>query len=572
MATKTVTGQETALPRSKPSLISGRQGRKFQEILLAYILLLPAMLIIFTFGLFPLLFSAYQSTLRGLNKVVGTYDGLGNYVRAIDNLAYVLGFWLAILLVYLAIRTIRQTRETAQKYGERPWLLALPAVVMAGSVITFGRFFFRFLPELLGVADKMRTALQANQGPAAVLFRQFVGEVWTVPLVSEALRLFIIVFILAIALSIGINRLVPATPRKNSYYATLFQSALYLALAIFLSWLTWVQIQTAYTAALEDGETLSIWSQLITISAGFVLLFLSWFLWQSANGRSSNRSTFFRLGAAVLFAIAAWVLMAELPRSVAAGDKDWWDGLLVTIYYSAGSIPFQFVISLTLATFLFQNIRGKGLFRVIYFLPYVTPAVGAAAAFRILFSGRPDAPVNQLITWLGFQPLGWLNDPNGIFQLIVGSSTKLPTWAAGPSLSMVVVIIFGIWTFIGFNTVIFLAGLGSIPSELYEAASIDGANRWEQFRHITLPLLSPTLYFLTLYAVIGTFKAFNHIIVLRTAAALGTTDTASIVIFDTFKRDTRIGYAAALAILLLIIVMGLTVINNRIASKRVFYG
>jgi ABC-type sugar transport system permease subunit len=80
------------------------------------------------------------------------------------------------------------------------------------------------------------------------------------------------------------------------------------------------------------------------------------------------------------------------------------------------------------------------------------------------------------------------------------------------------------------------------------------------------------MYFLTLYSVIGTFKAFNHIYVLRTAAALGTTDTASVVIFQTFKRDTRFGYASALAILLLIIILVLTAANNRIASKRVFYG
>src|SRR5262249_10775248 len=113
---------------------------------------------------------------------------------------------------------------------------------------------------------------------------------------------------------------------------------------------------------------------------------------------------------------------------------------------------------------------------------------------------------------------------------------------------------------------------GNIPREVYEAAAMDGAGPWAQFRHITLPMLSPTIYFLTLYSVIGTFKAFNHIYVLRSAAALGTTDTASVIIFQAFKRDTRYGYASALAILLLIIILALTYINNRIASKRVFYG
>ena len=139
-------------------------------------------------------------------------------------------------------------------------------------------------------------------------------------------------------------------------------------------------------------------------------------------------------------------------------------------------------------------------------------------------------------------------------------------------MALLVIVIYGTWTYIGFNTVVFLAGLGNIPREVYEAASMDGAGRWAQFRHVTLPLLSPTLYFLTLYSVIGTFKAFNHIYVLRTAAALGTTDTASIVIFEAFKRDTRYGYASALSILLLIIILLLTAVNNRISSRRVFYG
>jgi multiple sugar transport system permease protein len=155
---------------------------------------------------------------------------------------------------------------------------------------------------------------------------------------------------------------------------------------------------------------------------------------------------------------------------------------------------------------------------------------------------------------------------------MVGKATELPGWLAGPSLSLTVIMVYGVWTFVGFNTVVFLAGLGAISRETYEAASIDGAGRWAQFRHITLPLLSPTIYFLTLYSVIGTFKAFNHLYVLRTGAALGTTDTASVVIFDAFKRDTRYGYASALAILLLLIILVLTAINNRIASKRVFYG
>ncbi|MEJ2749830.1 MAG: sugar ABC transporter permease, partial [Anaerolineae bacterium] len=366
--------------------------------------------------------------------------------------------------------------------------------------------------------------------------------------------------------------IIQTSPRNNGYLGSFAQATALLIGAVALSWFTWTQVQAAYVAAIEDGEVIDIWTQVVTISAGLVLLGLSWWIWNSASRRDSNLSTFARLAAGAILIIGAWVLIAELPRAAAIGDKDWYQGLLNTVYYSIGSIPFQLGISLMLATFLFQNIRGKTVFRMMYFLPYITPAVGAAAAFRILFSGRVDGPINRIVTALGFQPLGWLNEPMGVFQMMVGNNIHLPTWAAGPSLSLVVIIIFGIWTFVGFDTVIFLAGLGAIPSELYEAASIDGGGRWAQFRHITLPLLSPTIYFLTLGAIIGTFKAFTHIYVLRTSAALGTADTASVVIFDAMKRDTRYGYAAALAVLLLIIVMILTIVNNRIAEKRVFYG
>jgi ABC-type sugar transport system permease subunit len=573
MATQTVSGQETAVDRPRIGFFEGKRGRKFKEYILAYAMLLPAFIIIFTFGIFPLAFSVYQSTLRGLNKIVGTYDGLGNYVKAVGNLAYVVGFWLAIAFLFLAVRAILQTRREAQKHGERPWLLTIPGLIVGSSFALFMRWLYMILPELLGIADKMRAAKQAGQKESpSVLFRQFLGEVWRIPEIQRAFWLSVVVLIVGLAITYALYRIIQTSPRNNGYLGSFAQATALLIGAVALSWFTWTQVQAAYVAAIEDGEVIDIWTQVVTISAGLVLLGLSWWIWNSASRRDSNLSTFARLAAGAILIIGAWVLIAELPRAAAIGDKDWYQGLLNTVYYSIGSIPFQLGISLMLATFLFQNIRGKTVFRMMYFLPYITPAVGAAAAFRILFSGRVDGPINRIVTALGFQPLGWLNEPMGVFQMMVGNNIHLPTWAAGPSLSLVVIIIFGIWTFVGFDTVIFLAGLGAIPSELYEAASIDGGGRWAQFRHITLPLLSPTIYFLTLWAIIGTFKAFPHIYVLRTSAALGTADTASVVIFDAMKRDTRYGYAAALAVLLLIIVMILTIVNNRIAEKRVFYG
>jgi ABC-type sugar transport system permease subunit len=564
--------EETTVVEPRLGLLASRRGRAIRESLLAYAFLFPAFLIIFVFGIFPLAFSAYQSTLRGLNRIVGTYDGMGNYVRAVGDLAYVLGFWLAIIFLMLALNQLRSLLASAREHQDSPWSLALPGVVLGVGFALFLRFFFIFLPLLLGIADQMRAAQQQGEGPPSELFRRFIGETLALPEVQQPLLLSLGVLLAGAAIAYLIVRRLPYSPRTGRYFGGFFQVTVLTLAAIFLAWFTWQAVQSAYAAALEDGEELALWSQIVTISAGIVLLGLSWLVWRSASERDSNLSTVLRLAAAAMLMIGAWLFIGEVPRAAASGDDDWWYGLLVTIYYSAGSIPFQFAISLMLATFLFQNIKGKGLFRMIYFLPYITPTVGAAAVFRVIFSGRASAPMNSLLSLLGMDTLGWLNEPTGIFQLIAGSSVNLPTWAAGPSLSMVVIIIFGIWSFVGFNTVIFLAGLGAIPSSLYEAASIDGAGRWAQFRHVTLPLLSPTIYFLTLYAVIGTFKAFNHIYVLRSPAALGTADTVSVVIFDAMKRDTRYGYAAALAMLLLIIVMALTVMNNRIASKRVFYG
>jgi multiple sugar transport system permease protein len=142
----------------------------------------------------------------------------------------------------------------------------------------------------------------------------------------------------------------------------------------------------------------------------------------------------------------------------------------------------------------------------------------------------------------------------------------------GPSMALVTITFFGIWTYVGYNTVIFLAGLGSISPELYEAGEIDGANKWQLFRHITLPLLSPVTFYLALIAFIGTFKAFNHIYVMRTPAAQGTADVTSILIFDTFYKANQYGYATAQAIILFFIILGLTFVQNKIFGEKVFYG
>ncbi|OGO66471.1 MAG: hypothetical protein A2029_08920 [Chloroflexi bacterium RBG_19FT_COMBO_47_9] len=537
-----------------------------KEGISGYLYILPAFIIIGMFGLFPIGFAVYVSLFQWrINP--GAYIGLSNYVKALDNLTYVLCFWLVVILLYLIVRNIHKIVNVSKEHQERPWLWCVSGAITTIGLVAFLRFIVLLLPEVLAISTKVRGQTKSQE-----LFLQFLGEAWQTPAVVNARNLSVLILIIGITVAIFTGLYLYKSPRNSQYYLIFINITAYIVMGILLAWLTWTQMQSAYTAALEAGQPLDIWTQITMISAGFILLFLSWRVWQSASLRTSSAQTVLRLLAGVILAIGAWALIGELPRVISAGDKNWWEGILVTVYYSIGTVPIQLAISLILAVLLFQKIRGKALFRLIYFLPYITPTVAAAAIFRIFFSGRPTAPINSLLQFFGGNPQLWLDEPNGIFQMIVGNNIELPTWAVGPSLALVVIIIYNIWSYVGYDTVIFLAGLGNIPSELYEAASIDGAGRVAQFRHITLPLLSPTTYFLTLLSIIGTFKAFNHIWVLRSGAALGTTDTATVLIFNEFNRNTRYGYAAALSIVLLLVILVLTIVNNKLAEKRVFYG
>jgi multiple sugar transport system permease protein len=557
-----------AVPAEKTGLLTGRRRRNISEALLAYALLLPALLIIFTFGIFPLGFSLYQSTLTGLNKIVGRYTGLDNYVKAIGDLAYVLAFWIAAVLVFLAVRRVQDAFRLGRLRTEQP-LYWLPAALLSGSAVALVvRWVFTLLPHMLRIPEQ----IPRGQELTRPIFLQLLGEAWRMEDAQSTLWAAVIAAVAAGGATLVTFRLAPSLSRAGEYFSNFLQATILVIGAAALGFLAFTEVQKAYAAALETGEPISIWTELIVLSAGAVLLILSYAFWRGSDRADSTPRMLLRMGAALALAIGAWVLIAELPAAIAAGNDDWWESLLNTVWFAAFTIPIQFTISLALASILFMNLKGQSTFRVVYFLPYIAPLVGTAAAFRILFSGRANAPINSMLTAVGLQPLGWLNEPTGIFQMILGEGINLPLWLAGPSLALFTIVLYNVWTYVGFDIVIFLAGLGNIPNELYEAASIDGSNRWQQFRHITLPMLSPTIYFLMLLAVIGTFKAFNRIYVMRLGAALGTTDTTSVLIFQTFNRDTRYGYASALAILLLIIVVILTVINNRVGERRVFYG
>jgi multiple sugar transport system permease protein len=252
-----------------------------------------------------------------------------------------------------------------------------------------------------------------------------------------------------------------------------------------------------------------------------------------------------------------------------APNSEFWPSLGATVTYSLLAVPIQIAIALVLAYLLFQKLRGKAVFRVVMFLPWVTATVATAAIWAQLYS--PDQGlINQVLKSLGIEPLKWLLEGRGVFTMIAQPlGLTLPSWLTGPSLAMMCVVTYTTWVFVGYNMTLFLAGLGNIPPETYEAAKIDGANGWQLFRYVTWPLLSPTTFFVVLITTIGTLKAFNHIWVM-TQGDNGTM-TASLLIYEQFYKFNRAGYASALGFLLSGVILIITIIQNRTAADRINY-
>lgn len=547
--------------------LTPRRLRQWREYLTGYLMIAPAVTLIFIFGIFPVGFALFVSLHKWRLKR-GDIIGMANYTAAIGPLAYLLVFGLGVGLLVLAFLRLRRIHQDMKGGSLRFWLLNLPGILLACVGLSFINWTVVLLPNVLDIADKIRGVEQTRE-----LFMQLLQEAFTADAVLAA-RATMLWFILGAALAVAVTMFLWRTPEALQRQLELAGNWFLIGIGAILLAYVYTQMMAAYHAAVQAGDDPGFLPQLVSVTSGLILLFLGWKLWQRANEQPSTFLFFLRLAAAMVFIVGGWIMVAELPTIVAAGDPDLWLGLRSTLFYSLGTIPFQLSIAMLLAVLLFQNLKGSQFFRMMFFMPYVTPIVASAAVFRQLFSNRLQAPANAAMRFVGLEPLQWLWEPKGIFQLI---ALKLglegwPGWAAGPSLALVVIMLFSIWVFVGYDTVIYLAGLGNIPKEMSEAAEVDGANRWQTFRYITFPLLSPTTYFLTLISVIGTFKAFNHIWVMRLDAALGTTDTFSVVIFIEFFEKLRYGYASAMAFILFAIILTLTFANNRIQGSRVFYG
>lgn len=258
----------------------------------------------------------------------------------------------------------------------------------------------------------------------------------------------------------------------------------------------------------------------------------------------------------------------------ALGSPDFWHSLATTFIYTLMTLPFAMALGLFFAYLLYQRIRGKGFFRTVFFLPYVISTVGSAIVWSWVFDPSSGL-ANQVLKLFGAQPLRWLIEPAGIFQVLNKQyQLNLPAWLHGPSLALIAIAIFSVWQTMGYDIIIFLAGLTNIPREIYEAARIDGANGTQLFRYITFPLLAPTTFFVLVISVIGSLQSFNQIYAMNSAAAqvlggpLKTTNTLTVYMFDQLYTKSNFGYASTVAVLLSVIIMLLTLFNFKFFGKR----
>jgi len=225
------------------------------------------------------------------------------------------------------------------------------------------------------------------------------------------------------------------------------------------------------------------------------------------------------------------------------------NAMLNTLYFMLG-IPINMAISLCIAILLNRRLPAVGLFRTAFFLPTMT----SMAAISVV--------------WI------WLYHPAdyGLFNsILIQAGLPIQSWLRDPQLAMPCLIAMGVWRGMGYNIVIFLAGLQNIPGDLYESAEIDGANWLDQFRWITLPLLSPTTFYILIIGVINSLKAFTEIDVMTQGGPLGVTTTIAYFLYQYAFQYFQIGLASAIAVVLFLITLILTLIQFRFVEKRVHY-
>lgn len=221
-----------------------------------------------------------------------------------------------------------------------------------------------------------------------------------------------------------------------------------------------------------------------------------------------------------------------------------------TIYYTVATVPLTLVCALLLAILLNKGIKGVKVYRAVFFLPYITSIVAVAVVWNMLLHPTMG-PVNEFLKWIGIQ--------------------NPPGWTASTEWALPAVIITSIWRSVGYYMVIYLAGLQGIPGELYEAATVDGANWWHKFKSITLPMLTPTTFFVMVMLTINSFKVFDLILVMTGGGPGRATNVLVYQIYNEAFINFKFGYSSAIAMVLFGLVLGITIIQFKLEEKWVNY-
>jgi multiple sugar transport system permease protein len=230
-------------------------------------------------------------------------------------------------------------------------------------------------------------------------------------------------------------------------------------------------------------------------------------------------------------------------------DRFFLDALQITAIYTFSFVPLLFALALGLALLVNQGLKATGFFRSAYFVPFMVSLVVASVVWQFILHERAGV-LNSMVGTIGIDPQPWLG------------STRL---------ALVSVIIVTLWQGVGYSMIIFLAGLQDIPRDYYEAATVDGANAFQRFRRITLPLLKPTSVFVLVISFISAFQLFDPIFVLTQGGPANATTTAVFYIYETAFEFLQLGYASALSVALFLIILVFTLVQLRIFRHEAYY-
>jgi len=238
-------------------------------------------------------------------------------------------------------------------------------------------------------------------------------------------------------------------------------------------------------------------------------------------------------------------------------DPLFYQSILRTVQWAVSFVPLAIVGSLMTAVLLNQGLKFTPLFRTIFFMPHLTPIVASIFVW----------------TWLLNSKYGFVNE--ALWQItygLTGTGVEGPGWFGSKEWAMPALVLVALWGAIGGNSMlIFLAGLQGVPKELYEVAELDGANVWQRFRHVTLPMISPTLFFNLVLGIVGALQAFSNAFIATGGGPAYATWFYALHIYTTAFQFGEMGYASALAVIFFVLLIGLTYLNFRFASRWVHY-